>query len=75
LGVKGFVITNDHLFCSGENVQLVFAVREPTAERHLTGLTELVVPGLVDDEARTLLLSVITGPMDERVRNPPRRAV
>ena len=54
---------------AAESVALVFAVREPAAERHLTGLTELVVPGLVDGEARALLLSVITGPMDERVRD------
>src|ERR1700685_4537213 len=53
---------------AAESVVLVFAVREPAAERHLTGLPELVVPGLVDGEARALLLSVITGPMDERVR-------
>jgi DNA-binding CsgD family transcriptional regulator len=54
---------------AAESVVLVFAVREPAAERHLTGLTELVVPGLVDGEARGLLLSVITGPIDERVRD------
>ena len=54
---------------AAESVALVFAVREPAAERHLTGLPELVVPGLVDGEARALLLSVITGPMDERVRD------
>src|SRR6202142_444579 len=54
---------------AAESVVLVFAVREPATERHLTGLPELVVPGLVDGEARALLLSVITGPMDERVRD------
>src|ERR1700677_1085997 len=54
---------------AAESVVMVFAVREPAAERHLTGLTELVVPGLVDGEARALLLSVITGPVDERVRD------
>jgi hypothetical protein len=74
LGVKGFVITHDHLFVRARTSSLFRGARAD-AERHLTGLTELVVPGLVDDEARTLLLSVITGPMDERVRNPPRRAV
>jgi DNA-binding CsgD family transcriptional regulator/tetratricopeptide (TPR) repeat protein len=52
-----------------ESVALVFAVREPAAERYLTGLTELVVPGLIDGEARALLLSVITGPVDEQVRD------
>jgi DNA-binding CsgD family transcriptional regulator len=54
---------------AAESVALVFAVREPAAERYLTGLTELVVPGLVDGEARALLLSAVTGPMDERVRD------
>jgi DNA-binding CsgD family transcriptional regulator/tetratricopeptide (TPR) repeat protein len=54
---------------AAESVALVFAVREPAAERQLTGLTELAVSGLVDGEARGLLLSVITGPIDERVRD------
>src|ERR1700722_12253464 len=54
---------------AAESVALGFAVREPAAERHLTGLPELVVPGLVDGEARALPLSVITGPVDERVRD------
>src|ERR1700722_6693846 len=54
---------------AAESVALVFAVREPAAEQHLTGLPELVVPGLVDGEARALLGSVTTGPMDERVRD------
>ena len=54
---------------AAESVALIFAVREPAAERQLTGLTELVVPALTDGEARALLLSVITGPMDERVRD------
>jgi DNA-binding CsgD family transcriptional regulator/tetratricopeptide (TPR) repeat protein len=57
---------------AAESVALVFAVREPAAEHHLTGLTgltELVVPGLVDGEARALLESVTTGPIDERVRD------
>src|SRR3984957_6784544 len=54
---------------AAESVALVFAVREPAAERHLTALPARGVPGLVEDEARTLLLSVITGPMDERVRD------
>ena len=52
-----------------ESVGLVFAVREPAAERHLEGLTELVVDGLDDDDARALLETVITGPLDERVRD------
>jgi DNA-binding CsgD family transcriptional regulator len=54
---------------AAESVVLVFAVREPAGERHLTGLPELVVPGLVAGEARALLGSVTTGPIDERVRD------
>jgi DNA-binding CsgD family transcriptional regulator len=52
-----------------ESVALVFAVREPDGERELTGLPELVVEGLGDDDARELLASVISGPLDERVRD------
>ena len=52
-----------------ESVGLVFAVREPTAERHLEGLAELLVDGLDDHDARELLETVITGPLDERVRD------
>ena len=52
-----------------ESVGLVFAVREPAAERHFDGLTELAVGGLDDDDARELLETVITGPLDERVRD------
>jgi DNA-binding CsgD family transcriptional regulator len=54
---------------AAESVALVFAVREPAAEPQLTGLTELAVSGLVEGEARALLLSVITGPIDEPVRD------
>ena len=52
-----------------EPVALVFAVREPSDEHELPGLPELVVPGLSDSAARALLDSVISGPMDERVRD------
>ena len=50
-----------------EAVALVFAEREPS--RELAGLPELVVAGLADDDARALLESVVTGPLDERVRD------
>jgi DNA-binding NarL/FixJ family response regulator len=50
-----------------ESVGLVFAVREPTEE--LSGLPELVVQGLGERDAQALLGSVITGPLDERVRD------
>jgi DNA-binding CsgD family transcriptional regulator len=52
-----------------ESVGLVFAVREPDGERHFEGLPELAVGGLGDREARELLATVVTGPLDERVRD------
>jgi DNA-binding CsgD family transcriptional regulator len=50
-----------------EAVGLVFGARVPSGD--LAGLPELVVGGLRDDDARALLGSVLTGPMDERVRD------
>ena len=52
-----------------ERVALVFAVREPSDGFELAGLPELAVRGLADGDARTLLDSVIVGPVDERVRD------
>lgn len=52
-----------------ESVALVFAVREPSEERELGGLPELVVGGLSDGDARALLDSAIPGRLDERVRD------
>jgi DNA-binding CsgD family transcriptional regulator len=52
-----------------ESVGLVFAVREPAAEQHLEGLPELAVDGLDDHDARELLETVLTGPLDERLRD------
>jgi DNA-binding CsgD family transcriptional regulator len=48
-----------------ESVAIVFAAREPGAE--LAGLPELLVDGLTGGDARALLASVLTGPVDERV--------
>src|SRR4051794_20849281 len=50
-----------------ESIAVVFATRAQSQE--LVGLPELVVDGLREDEARALLGSVITGPLDERVRD------
>ena len=50
-----------------ESVGLVFGARTPSAE--LAGLPELVVGGLADDDARVLLGSVLTGPVEARVRD------
>jgi DNA-binding CsgD family transcriptional regulator len=48
-----------------ESVGLVFAARVPGDE--LAGLPELVVEGLQEADARTLLEAVLTGPLDARV--------
>ena len=53
-----------------ESVALIFAVAAcRTDEDELTGMAELAVVGLADDDARALLASVIAGPLDERVRD------
>ena len=51
-----------------EPVALVFAARDGGAQA-LAGLPELAINGLSDGEARELLSSVITGRIDERVRD------
>src|SRR3954451_19068304 len=52
-----------------ESVGVIFAVRTSGEERDAAGLPELVVEGLRNGDARTLLASVIRGPLDERVRD------
>ncbi len=52
---------------AADPVGLVFAAREPGPE--LTGLPELEVRGLRDDDARALLASALAGPLDARVRD------
>ena len=49
-----------------ESVALVFVVREPSDERDLEGLPELVVRGLRDGDARALLDSRDPGPARRR---------
>src|SRR5262249_22165902 len=50
---------------AADPVGLVFAARDPGPE--LAGLPELVVDGLADDDARALLESALSGPLDARV--------
>jgi hypothetical protein len=50
-----------------EPVGLVFAVREPGTD--LASLPELEVGGLPEDDARVLLDSALTAPLDARVRD------
>jgi DNA-binding CsgD family transcriptional regulator len=52
-----------------ESVALIFAVRESSGDRDLSGLPELVLDGLGDVDARALLASVIRWPLDEQVRD------
>jgi DNA-binding CsgD family transcriptional regulator/tetratricopeptide (TPR) repeat protein len=52
---------------AADPVGLVVAAREPSAE--LAGLPELEIGGLEDDDARALLDSALTGPLDARVRD------
>jgi len=51
---------------AADAVGMVFAARVPGEE--LAGLPELVVEGLREDDARALLDSALTGPLDARVR-------
>jgi DNA-binding CsgD family transcriptional regulator len=50
-----------------ESVGLVFGARVPTGD--LAGLPELVIGGLREDDARAVLDSALTGPLDARVRD------
>ena len=52
-----------------ESVGLVFAVRESSGQQRFEGLPELAVGGLDDRDAHELLATVVTGPLDERVRD------
>jgi hypothetical protein len=51
-----------------ERVVMVFAVRETGVAPVLSGLPELMVGGLADEDARALLDVVLQGPVDEGVR-------
>ena len=52
-----------------ESVALAVGVREPTTGEMFTGLPELPVTGLFEEDSRKLLASVVTGPLDRRVRD------
>jgi DNA-binding CsgD family transcriptional regulator len=52
-----------------ERMVLAFGVREPSDEQALSGLPEIVVSGLGDTDARALLDSVISGPVEQRIRD------
>jgi DNA-binding CsgD family transcriptional regulator len=54
---------------SAESVAIVAAVREPGGSQDFDGLPELVLGGLTDEDARTLLMSAVPGRIDDRVRD------
>jgi DNA-binding CsgD family transcriptional regulator len=53
---------------AAEGIALLFAVRDPTAEQDLEGLPELVLGGLGDADARSLLDAAVPGGLDDEVR-------
>jgi DNA-binding CsgD family transcriptional regulator/tetratricopeptide (TPR) repeat protein len=52
-----------------ESVGLIFGARQSGEDQPLSGLPELVLGGLRDADARALLGSAISWPLDERVRD------
>ena len=52
-----------------ESVAMVVAVREPNTRRDFEGLPELELPGLPEEDARTLLLRAVPGRLDDRIRD------
>jgi DNA-binding CsgD family transcriptional regulator len=52
-----------------EPVGMVLAMRDPVSQHAFDGVEELVVHGLGERDARALLATVLTGPLDERVRD------
>jgi DNA-binding CsgD family transcriptional regulator len=53
---------------AAEGIAMVFAVREPSGDRDLDGLPEVVVAGLGDEDARRLLDGALPGGLDAQVR-------
>ena len=52
-----------------ERMVFAFGLRDSSGEGELAGLPELVLTGLGDSDARALLDSVISGPVDQQVRD------
>jgi DNA-binding CsgD family transcriptional regulator len=52
-----------------ESVAIVVTVREPSTRHDFDGLPELLLQGLGEEDARTLLMSAVPGRLDDRVRD------
>ena len=63
--VLGFVARR----LQAESVAIAFAIRELDARSEFEGLPELLLGGLEEEDARTLLARAVPGPLDDRVRD------
>jgi DNA-binding CsgD family transcriptional regulator len=52
-----------------ESVAIVVAVREPNSRHDFDGLPELLLRGLAEEDARTLLMRAVPGRLDDPVRD------
>ena len=52
-----------------ESVAIVVAVREPNTRHDFDGLPELLLRGLAEEDARTLLMGAVPGRLDDRIRD------
>jgi DNA-binding CsgD family transcriptional regulator len=52
-----------------ESVAIVVTVREPSGRQDFDGLPELLLRGLAEEDARTLLMRAVPGGLDDRVRD------
>ncbi|PZF82653.1 LuxR family transcriptional regulator [Jiangella anatolica] len=52
-----------------DRIGMAFAVREPVDGPHWRGFPELVIGGLADHDAESLLAAVVPGRLDERIRH------
>jgi DNA-binding CsgD family transcriptional regulator len=52
-----------------DSVAIVVAVREPNTRHDFDGLPELLLRGLAEEDARTLLMSAVPGRLDDPVRD------
>jgi len=52
-----------------ESVSLVVSIREPNARHDFDGLPQLLLSGLPEEDARTLLMRAVPGSLDARIRD------
>jgi hypothetical protein len=52
-----------------ESVAIVVTVREPNTGHDFDGLPELLLRGIAEEDARTLLMRAVPGRLDDRVRD------